>query len=60
MEGLAQSQAVILGTVAVIILLIVIVGAVKGRGKGWKWIIGLIIAAALGYLLISAEVLNIP
>jgi len=55
------SQTVILAAVAGIILLIIIGGIIKSGGKGGcGWIISLIIAAIIGYLLISAEIIKIP
>ena len=51
---LAVSNAVILAVAGAIILLIVI----KVLGKGLKWIIWLIIAGIIAYLLISSGVLR--
>jgi hypothetical protein len=60
LADVAGSQAVILAAVGGLVLLIVIGGVVKGGGKGCGWIIALIIAAVVGYLLISAEVFRLP
>ncbi|MDZ7795554.1 MAG: hypothetical protein U5N56_00220 [Candidatus Marinimicrobia bacterium] len=53
-----SANAIIVGVVAIIILVIVIGGIIKNGGRGWKWIIGLIIAGIIGYLLISGEILG--
>ena len=55
---LDKSNAVILGVAALIILIIVVVGSIKGRKKGWKWILLLIISAIVGYLFISDAILK--
>jgi lipoprotein signal peptidase len=48
MRGLNASNAVILGSIAVIILLIAIFGIAKNYRKGWRWVLALLAAAALG------------
>ncbi len=55
-----QAQVFLLLFFAILVLLIVIIGSIKGRKKGLKWILWLIIFGVMGYLLLSAEVLRIP
>lgn len=55
-NNLDKSNAVILGVVGVIILIIVIAAFAKSKGAGC---LILIIAAIIAYLLISAEVFRI-
>ena len=56
---ITESQAVIVGAIALIILVIIVAGIVKGVGKGWKWILWLLLLGIIAYLLISAEILPI-
>jgi len=55
---LAGSQAVILLVVGGIIALIIIGAIIKNAKKGIGWIIGFIILAIAGYLLISSEIIK--
>lgn len=59
MSGLAESDTVTLGALALITLVIVIIGIAKNFAKGWKWIVGVFILAGMLYLLASANVLRI-
>ena len=59
MFDLAGGKAAIPSTVGLVILMIVMVAVVRHDANGWKWwMIGFILLAVLGYLLVSAEVLG--
>ncbi len=55
LADVAVSNAVILTVAGVIIILLIVI---KVLGKGLKWIIWLIIAGVIAYLLISSGVLR--
>ncbi len=59
MAGLLESNAIIVGVVGLIILVIVIAAIAKNWRKGLKWIIGFIIAGIMAYLFASGGVLGI-